>query len=134
MRGKVEQVMEGFVDVSVLMQGGVYLLCAKGKVVYVGQARKLHARVSTHCRMKPRTNGTSDRALPVIKFDKVLVMPCGVADADRIEADLIKRFDPKYNSQRRTGPPCIPLEELMRLSPAMQPNPPATRRASFRRF
>lgn len=126
----------GFTDVSVLMRCGVYLLLYKGEVVYVGQSTKLHARIGGHIGTKgkrPRQM-LSPRALPTIRFDQVLAMPCMLSDLDRIETELIKKYLPKYNTEKKPKPPPMPLDLLLQMMPASYlPSNPEPRESAFRR-
>lgn len=90
--------LEGFEDVSEILRGGVYALCYRGAVVYIGQSKALIARVNGH-----RTNrGTRTplwlkTAVKGITFDEVHIFPCGPDDRDRVEREMIDRYRPKFN-------------------------------------
>ena len=93
--------LEGFFECSALLGAGVYLLCRKGEVVYVGQSNRAYARIYAHknawrsvrvARFLKRRHGI-DR----IHFDAVYVRPCAVSDLDRIERELIEKYLPRYN-------------------------------------
>jgi len=92
-------VLEGFVDVSAILRCGVYALVREGVVVYVGQSKKMLARVSAH---KSNWGRKSVPAwMPVslrgVLFDQVFVLPCRVEQLDTIERAMIDLYKPKYN-------------------------------------
>lgn len=91
---------EVFLDVSILLRSGIYLLVRKGVVVYVGQSAKLMARVNNHSTNRGRRQHKFlGRKVTGEVFDQVLVMACPVADLDRVETELIARYIPKYNTE-----------------------------------
>ncbi len=99
--------MEGFVDVTPVLRAGVYALVRDGAVVYVGQGKKMIARVEAH-----RSNWGRKSVpawMPVslrgVLFDKVFVLPCRVEDLDRLEAAMIDLYKPKFNIKRKAPTP-----------------------------
>lgn len=91
---------------SVAAPSAVYALVNHGVVVYIGQARNVYQRITTHMRAEGRPRTASDRFLSPgdikgrgIPFDSVLVRWTAVADLDEVERTLILRFRPKYNER-----------------------------------
>ncbi len=75
---------------------GVYrMLNAKGQVLYVGKARSLKKRVQSYTRMMGHTNRIARMIL--LTSDMEFITTATEADALLLEANLIKRFKPKYN-------------------------------------
>ncbi len=75
---------------------GVYrMLNAKGQVLYVGKARSLKNRVQSYTRMMGHTNRIAQMIL--LTTDMEFITTATEADALLLEANLIKRFKPKYN-------------------------------------
>jgi len=75
---------------------GVYrMIDAKGDVIYVGKARNLRARVSNYTRL----NGHSNRIARMISATATMeFVTLGTeAEALLLEANLIKRFRPRFN-------------------------------------
>lgn len=88
----------GFFNVSDMLRSGVYMLVAKGEVVYIGQAKAMIVRVATH---RSNARKTLPPWLPPsakgIVFDEVLIRPCPVHLLDGLERDLIVLYKPKHN-------------------------------------
>jgi excinuclease UvrABC nuclease subunit len=96
-------VMDGFIDASCVMDSGVYMLLAKGRVVYIGQAQSMLLRLYTHYHAK-RTHGKRPNK-KWMGFDEIYIKPCGVHELDGLEQELILRYSPKYNIQHRSSIP-----------------------------
>jgi excinuclease UvrABC nuclease subunit len=99
--------LEGFVDVSPLLKAGVYLLAAKGKVIYVGKSRAMIARIYTHRNLyisKRKGRQTPEWLSPVkgIYFDEVLIRPCMLEALDALEREMIDRYKPRLNQMLKT--------------------------------
>jgi excinuclease UvrABC nuclease subunit len=99
--------LEGFIDVTSVLRCGVYALVRDGVVVYVGQGKKMIARVEAH-----RSNWGRKSVpawMPVslrgVLFDQVFVLPCRVEDLNRIEAAMIDRYKPKFNVKLKAPTP-----------------------------
>ena len=99
--------LEGFIDVTPVVRAGVYALVRDGAVVYVGQGKKMIARVEAH-----RSNWGRKSVpawMPVslrgVLFDQVFVLPCRVEDLDRIEAAMIDLYKPKFNIKLKAPTP-----------------------------
>ncbi len=75
---------------------GVYrMLDATGEVIYVGKARSLKARVSNYARLQGHTNRIARMILATTAMEFVTVRT--EAEALLLEANLIKRFKPRFN-------------------------------------
>ena len=75
---------------------GVYrMVDAEGTVIYVGKARSLKARVTSYARAGNHTNRTTRMIAATAAMEFVTVRT--EAEALLLEANLIKRFRPRYN-------------------------------------
>jgi len=75
---------------------GVYrMLDVAGDVIYVGKARSLRARVSNYARLQGHTNRIARMVLATASMEFVTVRT--EAEALLLEANLIKRFRPRFN-------------------------------------
>jgi excinuclease ABC subunit C len=75
---------------------GVYrMLDAAGVVIYVGKARSLKARVSNYARLQGHTNRIARMITATVAMEFVTVAT--EAEALLLEANLIKRFKPRFN-------------------------------------
>jgi hypothetical protein len=100
-------VLDGFVDVSVVLMPGVYALVRDGIVVYVGQSRRPLARISAH------KSNWGRKGLPAwmpvslrgVLFDEVHVLPCRLEELDRVEAAMIELYKPRYNIRVKSPAP-----------------------------
>lgn len=83
----------GFTDATELLRGGVFVLLAKGKVVYVG-------RSSGPMLAKIANLRSSDRPkwLPKIHFDQVLIRFVHPDQVAGVVFDLIATHQPKHNA------------------------------------
>lgn len=99
MMGQLCVVQEG-VGVGAILGPGVYALWFSGEVVYVGKAKQMLTRLNRHRQtlMATRKRGAPpkgwDRAVP---FSDITIYPCAETDMDRLEAQLIAKFRPRYN-------------------------------------
>lgn len=99
--------LDGFVDVSVMLMPGVYALVRGGVVVYVGQSKRPLARVATH------KSNWGRKAMPAwmpaslrgVLFDEVHVLPCRLEELDRAEAAMIELYKPRYNIRIKSPTP-----------------------------
>lgn len=127
---------EGFEDVTPVLRSGVYILCAKGVVIYVGKSKKMVSRIDNHRsvwaeKRKGKASWLYEQlGIPGILFDEVHVRPCPAEDLDRLEREMIDRYRPKYNQMlRKTGPIRAPITLNIRgltipLNAAAQPQQP----------
>ena len=75
---------------------GVYrMLDSTGNVIYVGKARSLKARVSNYARLQGHTNRIARMITATVSMEFVTVAT--EAEALLLEANLIKRFKPRFN-------------------------------------
>ncbi|MCK5495651.1 MAG: GIY-YIG nuclease family protein, partial [Hyphomicrobiaceae bacterium] len=75
---------------------GVYrMLDREGNVIYVGKARNLKARVSNYARLTGHTNRIARMISATADMEFVTVRT--EAEALLLEANLIKRFRPRFN-------------------------------------
>lgn len=88
--------MPGFVNVSEVLQSGIYALVYRGEVVYIGQSRAMIVRVSTH-RSNARRKMPSWMPVKGVVFDELHVMPCTLDKLDELEYDLINLYKPRGN-------------------------------------
>lgn len=99
--------LEGFTDVSHLLRAGVYALCKRGVVIYVGKSKSLYSRIYTHKHFANR--GAKGRAIPSwlpikgIQFDEVFIRPCSLEALDSLEHEMINLYKPKYNQSLKNG-------------------------------
>jgi hypothetical protein len=131
---------DGFEDFGALLRCGVYALLLRGRVVYVGQSKLPLVRVYQHAvaRGKKRKEW---RGKPVystgFQFDGIWFRSCMLREVDEIEQAMIKKYQPKHNTQYKLAKPPIPIEELMRLLPArdnVQMAAATPRPSVYRRF
>lgn len=132
---------EGFVDFTVLMHCGVYMLLRKGEVVYVGQSKSVGERLRTHCRQRKggvRGSGLFANKIKVgFSFDEIQVRACMLGELDDLERAMIKKYQPKYNVKLKNPQPSLELQMLIDMMPSQciadeLPKPP--RPASWRRL
>lgn len=98
--------LEGFSDVSQVLQSGVYALVKKGVVIYVGKAKRLEARISAH-RSVARTAARGGRIphwMPIrgFVFDQVFVRCVHVDSLDAVEREMIELYKPRFNESLKT--------------------------------
>jgi excinuclease UvrABC nuclease subunit len=108
-------VFDGFLDVSPLLRCGVYILTLRGKVVYVGKAKQMLARIYQHRELwvqaRRGTKMPSFLAQKGVQFDAVYVKPCHPDRVDSLERELIARYRPKYNTLLQPPPGgCVTIE------------------------
>lgn len=99
--------LEGFIDASAMLQGGVYALVHRGIVVYVGKSKVMLGRVYTHRVAWGKKSKAAVGLIPQkgILFDAIWVRPCPLADIDQLESAMINLYKPRYNSLLRNGLP-----------------------------
>ena len=93
--------LAGFHDVSDLLHCGVYALCKRGVVIYVGKSKSLYARIYTHKHFANR--GAKGKPVPSwlpikgLQFDEVFIRRCHIDQLDALESKMINLYKPKYN-------------------------------------
>lgn len=124
--------LEGFFDASAILRAGVYILVAKGQVIYVGKSKEMLKRVYSHrniYRAKRRGDVPSWVTLPGIHFDQVFIQPCRLEDLDALEAAMIEKYKPKYNTKlKRPGLPTTFVIDGHEISLEPKPVEPIGRR------
>lgn len=125
--------LDGFIEVSPLLTCGVYALAKEGVVIYVGQSKKMLARIAAHRsnwgrKSTPAWMPASYRGM---LFDQIFIRPCRVEDLDRLEAQMINLYKPRYNVRIKTPHP-IASEFSIRIGgftlPINRPTPAFERR------
>jgi hypothetical protein len=129
--------LEGFIDASAMLQGGVYALCHRGIVVYVGKSKVMLGRVYTHRTAWGRKSQKAIGLKPTkgILFDSVFIRPCPSADIDDLEYRMINLYKPRYNSLLRNAlPPDISSLVASMLGTVVKPAPrPLNSQGNIRR-
>ncbi len=102
--------LEGFTDISDSLRCGVYALCAKGVVIYVGKSKKMLGRINSHRQAwADKRKGKAESwiaerlGIPGLLFDQVWVRPCRPDEIDTLESDMINLYKPRYNVQLKTA-------------------------------
>jgi hypothetical protein len=134
--------IDGFADCTAILNCAVYALVKNGVVVYVGQSKSVASRLASHCRTRrqraPKMSGMfNNKTLLGIPFDEIWVRPCMLSEMDKIEMAMIAKHQPRFNTKGKIPNAPIPIEELIRLLPAIDnvPMAAATPRPSvYRRF
>lgn len=123
--------LEGFADQSNMLRPGIYALCYRGAVVYVGKAKILLTRIYSHRNSwgkERRGQKLPDWLSRAILFDEVHVFPCRIDQLDEREREFIDRYNPRYNRRLRTGNPSFVVNGIM-LGVKPPPPEPMTRRS-----
>lgn len=120
--------LEGFIDVSQILQGGVYALVHRGIVVYVGKSKVMLGRVYTHRVAWGKKSKAQVGLKPQkgILFDSIWIRPCPLTEIDAIESAMINLYKPRYNDRLRNGLP-VDISALVSALVATQvfaPQPP----------
>lgn len=99
--------LDGFQEVSQVLRAGVYALCHRGQVVYVGKAKTLLSRVAAHRSMwgKARRGQAIPDWIPIkgILFDECFIRTCRTDQLDALEREMINKYKPKFNILLKTG-------------------------------
>lgn len=130
---------EGFVDISFVLHCAVYALLQRGTVVYIGQSKKPLTRIYSHVnargKLEPWKAGSNNRKVG-FKFDGIQIRPCMLRELDEIEAKMIAKYLPKYNTKGMPKVPAdISLDTLIaELIPCLPTAPEPRQNASWRRW
>lgn len=89
------QIIAGYLKTLPSAPGVYRMLNAEGDVIYVGKARSLKARVSNYARLGGHTNRIARMIISTASMEFVTVRT--EAEALLLEANLIKRFRPRFN-------------------------------------
>ena len=82
---------------------GVYLFLDKnGKIIYVGKAKNLKNRVSSYFSSPTTLLGKTAILVPQVEKIKIIIVESEL-EALLLEANLIKKYDPKYNISLKDG-------------------------------
>ena len=102
--------LDGFVDASQILRSGVYALCAKGRVIYVGKSKSMIGRINTHRRAhidkrkrKEESWIVQTLGIPALWFDEIHIRPTPLHLLDAVEREMIDRYKPHYNQQLKTN-------------------------------
>jgi excinuclease UvrABC nuclease subunit len=100
--------LEDFVEVGDILRSGVYALCAKGVVIYVGKSKSMLGRIYSHRQAwqnkKKGTDWISERlGIPGLQFDEVHIRPCPKHEVDALEHEMINKYKPRYNVQLKNS-------------------------------
>lgn len=87
--------VSGFLDVSSLLGPGVYALCRWKEIIYIGKAKVVLHRVYAHRNALERMR--KGKPVSAVPFSGILIMPCALSDLDRLEREMIKKYEPRYN-------------------------------------
>lgn len=98
-RATYEDAPEGFMDASVVLGAGVYVLLLDGEVVYIGYAKKMLDILTGHNAFAKRTPQPW-HPIPGVVYDQVMVLPCGPDRGNTIATNLIAKYQPKGNDSR----------------------------------
>jgi excinuclease ABC subunit C len=88
-------VIQGYLKTLPSSPGVYRMIDAIGDVIYVGKARSLKARVSNYARLSGNSNRIVRMIMNTVTMEFVTVRT--EAEALLLEANLIKRFRPRYN-------------------------------------
>lgn len=94
--------LKGFIEVSPVLRSGVYALCWKGEVVYVGKSKCMLTRIEAH-RGLFRRKAPAWMPIKGVQFDTVFVRPCPLAALDSLEIEMINLYKPKLNERLKTN-------------------------------
>lgn len=100
--------LDGFTEVTPILRSGIYVLIAKGTVVYVGKSKAIMGRLNSH-----RTGWIDKRkgrkpwvqevcGIPALWFDEIHVKYVPAHLLDAAERDAIDRYKPRYNIKLQT--------------------------------
>lgn len=93
--------LSGGLDLSAVLQSGVYILLHKGRIVYVGKSRMVLKRLYAHRNLWERKRRGLRRPgytkINGVPFDKVMFHPCRYEELDALELKLIQEHRPQYN-------------------------------------
>lgn len=102
--------LNDFTDISDSLRCGVYALCTKGVVIYVGKSKKMLGRINSHrSAWADKRKGKAESwiaerlGIPGLLFDQVFVRPCRPDELDSLESQMINLYKPRYNVQLKTA-------------------------------
>lgn len=100
--------LEGFTSAGDILRSGVYALCAKGVVIYVGKSRSMIARINAHRKAwidkkKGQAWLSEQLGIPGLLFDEIHIRPTPLHLLDEVEREMIDKYKPRYNTQLTTS-------------------------------
>jgi hypothetical protein len=100
-------VLDGFTNISDALRCGIYALCYRGQVIYVGQSKCMLVRVYSHRHARNKKAAQLPSWFPIrgIVYDEVHVLPVHPDRLDEVEREMINRFKPKLNTQLKNKLP-----------------------------
>ncbi len=106
--GELGVELSGFIDVSAVLQGGVYVLVHRGEIVYIGKAKRMLNRVYAHLSIaSAKAKRTVPSWLPIagVYYDAIFIRPCHPDHVDALEREMIDLYRPRHNDRLKpTGP------------------------------
>lgn len=110
-----------FIDVSEVLESGVYMLVYKGSVVYVGKAKMMLSRLVFHLNQKSNPGGKrafntdlGKRYVSHIPFDDIWIKPMPIGEMGAEEIAMIRKYQPRYNI-RHNGPSTTKVAQVQNL-------------------
>lgn len=94
--------LKGFIEASEVLRSGVYALCLRGEVVYVGKSKCMLTRIEAH-RGLFRRKAPAWMPIKGVQFDAVFLRPCPLAMLDALELEMINLYKPKLNERLKTN-------------------------------
>lgn len=100
--------LDGFQPISDCLRSGIYVLVAKGVVIYVGKSNAMIARINAHRRAwqdrKRKESWISEKlGIPGLLFDEIHIRHVPKHLLGEVEAEMIDRYKPRYNIQLKTS-------------------------------
>jgi len=123
--------LDGFVEVSPMLQCAVYALAKDGVVIYVGQSKKPLARIAAHRAQLGRKSTPDWMPIRGIAFDQIFLRPCRPEDLNALEAEMINLYKPRLNVRVKNRLPIASAFNLRMGDFTLQinrPTPPFERR------
>lgn len=118
--GILAVILEGFFEVSAILQSGVYALVYRREVVYVGKSKMMLQRIIAHRSKSGRLRMGGPRC---VTFDGVWVLPAPVDHLDSLERKMINRYKPRYNKMLKNNLPPDIAELIATLIPQVPQEP-----------
>lgn len=124
--------LEGFTEIGSILRCGVYILVAKGEIIYVGKSKAMIARINTHRRAwidkrQGRSAWVTDTlGIPGLRFDEVHIRPCPAHLLDALEREMIDKYKPRYNKLLQTKTISAPITLNVNGSIVKLNSPPPT--------
>ena len=123
--------LDGFVEVSPMLQCAVYALAKDGVVIYVGQSKKPLARIAAHRAQLGRKSTPDWMPIRGVAFDQIFLRPCRSEELNALEAEMINLYKPRLNVRVKNRLPIASAFNLRMGDFTLQinrPTPPFERR------